>query len=166
MCLELGLRFVCANKSVAGGPDVTLKPPTLVKTIPGDGNCLFRALSYVITGSQRQHFQIRRLIVEHLRTEENCIHLIPNYITDDTIEEYIQRTLMDRAGRWGSTAKMLVLAHMVGANVASFNTHDEHYHVLSPGVIDCEEYPQDDSRPTIYVAYTHGNHFNVVLSQD
>ena len=73
---------------------------------------------------------------------------------------------MDRAGRWGSTAEMLVLAHMVGVNVASFNSDDEHYHVLSPRVIDCEKYPQDDSRPTIYVAFTHGNHFNVVLSQD
>ena len=76
VCRELGLRFVCANKCVAGGPDVRLKPPTLVKRIQGDGNCLFCALSYVITGSQRQHSQIRRLIVQHLRTEENCIHLM------------------------------------------------------------------------------------------
>ena len=46
---------------------------------------------------------------------------------------------MERAGSWGSTGEILVLAHMVGVNVASFNTDDEHYHVLSPGVIDCEE---------------------------
>ena len=59
-----------------------------------------------------------------------------------------------------------MLAHMVGVNVASFNTDDEHYHVLSPGVIDCEEYPQADSRPSIYVAFAHGNHFHMVLSQE
>ena len=56
-----------------------------------------------------------------------------------------------------------MLAHMVGVNVASFNTDDEHYHVLSPGVINCEEYPQADP---IYVAFAHGNHFHVVLSQE
>ena len=33
VCRELGLRFVCANKCVAGDPDVRLKPPTLVKRI-------------------------------------------------------------------------------------------------------------------------------------
>ena len=50
VCLEHGLRFVCANKSIAGGPNVKLKRPTSVRRISGDGNCLFRALCYVITG--------------------------------------------------------------------------------------------------------------------
>ena len=38
--------------------------------VRGDGNCLFRALCYVITGSERQHFKLRSLIIEHLRSTD------------------------------------------------------------------------------------------------
>ena len=98
-CRELGLRFVCANKCVAGGPDVRLNPPTLVKSIRllCPELCNNRVTTATLSNTP-----------SHNATEENCIHLMPIYITDDTIEEYIQRTLMDRAGRWGSTAEMLL----------------------------------------------------------
>ena len=45
-CQELGLRFVKANGSRSGGPDVVLRRPSHGKSVPGDGNCLFRSLSY------------------------------------------------------------------------------------------------------------------------
>ena len=56
MCAVMGLRFICANDVSPGGPDIALRHPnirTLVNTI-GDGNCMFRAFSYIITGSQTQ----------------------------------------------------------------------------------------------------------------
>ena len=43
------LTFVRANECEPGGLDVLLKPPTLIKSIGKDGNCLFRALSYAVT---------------------------------------------------------------------------------------------------------------------
>ena len=55
---------------------------------------------------------------------------------------------------------------MAGVNIASYNTTERQYHFQNPGVIDINHaYPDDNSRPCIYVEYT-GNHFNVVLSQD
>ena len=36
----------------------------------GDGNCLFRAISYCITGSQQQHGIIRGYIVNHMLTSQ------------------------------------------------------------------------------------------------
>ncbi|XP_049429859.1 uncharacterized protein LOC125887232 [Epinephelus fuscoguttatus] len=38
------------------------------KSIAGDGNCFFRALSYAISGSENGHMKLRRGIVEHLET--------------------------------------------------------------------------------------------------
>ena len=72
---------------------------------------------------------------------------------------------MDRNYTWVTHNEMIVLAHMVGVNMASYNTVDKYYHFMSPGLIDIHAYPEDNSRPTIYVAYT-GDHFNMVLSQD
>ena len=67
VCHELGLRFVCANACDEGGPNVKLGHPTFGHRIIGDGNCLFRAFSYIITGAEDQHIELRCRIVEHLQ---------------------------------------------------------------------------------------------------
>ena len=89
VCQQLSLRFVCANKCSAGGPGIALNYPTSVHRIQGDGNCLFRALSYVITGTERQHLRLRHAIVRHLRSTEECHSLLGGYIRELTIEDYI-----------------------------------------------------------------------------
>ena len=63
ICRDLGLNFIEANECVPGGADVRLKPPTSIRSIGGDGNCLFRALSYAVTGSESQHHVVCRQIV-------------------------------------------------------------------------------------------------------
>jgi len=51
-----------------GRPDLVLTRPDLrsIKKIRGDGNRLFRALSYIITGSEDQHLEIRCAITAHM----------------------------------------------------------------------------------------------------
>ena len=165
LCDELHLHFVCDNGCSLGGADVPLGHPTSIHHIRGDGNCLFRALCYAITGSERQHFRLRNAIVRRMRCTEACTSLIGGYITDLTIQQYIERTQMDRNYVWGSQNELLAFAHMTGVNIASYNTIDRQYSYFKPGVIDINAFPDDNSRPTIYLEYT-GNHFNVVLSQD
>ena len=94
--LQYVSRFVCTP----GGPDVVLTRPNLrrLRTIMGDGNCLFRALAYIITGSENQHYKIRTLIISHMLSNS---HMVigngpdgrANYASGmqdhDTIEEYI-----------------------------------------------------------------------------
>ena len=43
---------------------------TTPKTQPidGDGNCMFRSVSYVITGSQEHHLGVRAKTLEHMET--------------------------------------------------------------------------------------------------
>ena len=163
VCQELGLRFVCANACDVGGPDVKLRPPTFGHRILGDGNCLFRAFSYLITRAEDQHFELRCRIVERLTSVGH--RLLVNYISEATLQQYITNSRMDRQGTWGTIVEMLVLAYMVGVNVYSYNLNDWNYLNFSPGVIDYETYPENYARHGIYFIYT-GNHFNVVLSQE
>ena len=37
-----------------------------LKRIAGDGNCLFRAISYIITGSEQQHSRLRDTLVGYM----------------------------------------------------------------------------------------------------
>ena len=96
-CQHLGMQFVRANGSTPGGSDVPLTFPARCRTIEGDGNCLFRALSHAITGSERQHSRLRSATVEHMRSlrlsglnqslEANVLGL--------SVEEHLARTRMD-----------------------------------------------------------------------
>ena len=51
-----------------GGPDVILTLPDTfhLRRIGGDGNCLFRAMFFIITGYESQHFEIRTSIIAHM----------------------------------------------------------------------------------------------------
>ena len=57
--------MICLRES--GGPDVLTLPDTFhLRRIGGDGNCLFRAMSFIITGSESQHFEICTSIIAHM----------------------------------------------------------------------------------------------------
>ena len=67
-CERLGLLFCRPNGVGPGGLNVPLTRPTKFMTIVGDGNCLFRSFSLILTGSEEQHLAIRGAIIQHMRT--------------------------------------------------------------------------------------------------
>ena len=87
--------------------DVPLRTPRSMHHIQGDGNCLFCAFSYAITGSERQHFFLRRAIIQYVRTTDECMRLLEGHIVDDvTFDDYIQRTRIDKEGTWGHKPRL------------------------------------------------------------
>ena len=113
--------------------------------IKGDGNCLFRALCYIMIGSEEEHILLRRLIVHYMRSTAECSSLFSNYTEGEyaKIDEYIKDVKMDTAGTWGTTVEMLALAYMLGVNIVSYNANDLAYQLYFPGVIDFEAYGKD-----------------------
>ena len=73
---------------------------------------------------------------------------------------------MDRDGSWGTTAEVITLAHMLGVNIVSYNSDQLQYQVYSPGIIDFDAYQEYNSRPSMYIMFVNGNHFNVMMSQE
>ena len=130
-CNQLGLRFVRSFMCVSGGPDVILTRPitSSLKKIGGDGNCLFRSLCYIITGSQAQHFELRTAIVAHMLSIPHLLcglgsdgHRNYFYGYHDSIEAYLARTNMAADGTWGTDTEMCVLAHLLNTVVYNFNS--------------------------------------------
>ena len=39
---------------------------TTLRNTYGDGNCLFRAFSYIITGSENQHLEVRDALLSYI----------------------------------------------------------------------------------------------------
>ena len=57
------------KRDVQGSRERPLTRPDMrrVKRVMGDGNCMFRALSLVVTGNEDQHHAIRTRIVQNMR---------------------------------------------------------------------------------------------------
>ena len=68
-CDILNLKFVAAARILPGSPTTPLsdeRVPNSTLDVPGDGNCLFYALSYLITGSISQHYELRKAILSNM----------------------------------------------------------------------------------------------------
>ena len=52
-CASLGLQFDRSNGASPGSGNLPLTHPDKIKTIVGDGNCMFRSLSYILSRVQR-----------------------------------------------------------------------------------------------------------------
>ena len=77
-CQAMGLKFVKPNGVSPGSGDTPLTQPDMrsIKKILGDGNCMFRALSRIVTGSQDQHSVIRAKMVQHM-CDDACTYCGP-----------------------------------------------------------------------------------------
>ena len=98
LCRQLGLHFIKSNGCIKGETDVPLRAPRSMHRIQGDGNCLFHAFSYAITGSERQPLFQRRAIIHYMRTTEECMEA-PCRSIDDC-------TRIDEESIWGSQTEM------------------------------------------------------------
>lgn len=84
-----------------------------LKEIGGDGNCLFRALSDQLYGTEQQHAQLRHDAVEHIRVNAEFFKF---YIEDDEpIADYL--ATMAKDGIWGGQLEMTALAEKMHFNV-------------------------------------------------
>ena len=163
MCAILGLNFVRSNRLGGGGPDVILTRPLAVKRIGGDGNCLFRCLSYVLTGSQEQYHEVRTKICDHLVTIAHFMleHHLPSRFT--SIDQYFEETHMNRNYVWGSEIEMLTFAHLTNTNVFSYDTEYDRYTVYTPCNVDLS-LEKDLTTRSVYLKYSNRVHFEVVVS--
>lgn len=68
MCNILNLNIIEQINSIESKP---LNFPTVFRDVRGDGNCLFRSLSYCITGSEDSHYKIRKQILNVIIIKSN-----------------------------------------------------------------------------------------------
>ncbi|KAK3857877.1 hypothetical protein Pcinc_018587 [Petrolisthes cinctipes] len=145
ICNNSGGRLVFKKKSGPSGKiNKTFKntsEPHTVKEIEGDGNCLFRALSFAITGEEDQHAVVRSLICDFIACTEN-----------------IQAESMRNDKVWGTTTEILAAANMFNVNVCVWAKYGPKltWHIHRPNVEEVVE-------ESVYLKNKAGTHFNVVI---
>ena len=105
LCQQLGLSYQRANRFGCGGLNCAPTLPDLrtVRCIVGDGNCLFSALSHIVTGSE--HMPVHTAIVDHM---VDIAHLLLGvHVQQSSIQAYIQDSQMSLDGTYGTNMDSL-----------------------------------------------------------
>ncbi|XP_071131126.1 reticulocyte-binding protein homolog 2a-like [Mytilus edulis] len=94
-------------------------PPSTTKSITGDGNCLFRAISYALSNRQEFYGNIRKAIVDHLirNAEMFKSFLQPRF---KTVEEHIQTLQMKENNVWGTELEILACADLLKTDIYTY----------------------------------------------
>ena len=94
-------------------PSKPLGTPSRLFQILGDGNCLFQALSYAVTGRQVYHTQMRAQIINHMKHIEHF--LLPHI--NSSLDNYLANSQMARNGVWGTDIKILSAASLLSIDI-------------------------------------------------
>ena len=188
MCEQLGLTYRGPNGVTPGGPDVVLRRPTSFRSTDDDGNCLFRSLCYIITGSEADHMIVRAAIIGHMRAIaphiwEGFLRALVNGLTEDErrarnwhiavpsdtldadsgVQLYITATGMDRSKVWGSEVEIMTLANLLDTPIASYVWGQgwmQYNPMFVHGMMDSTV---DPDQPVMYLRH-HRRHYDVVRS--
>lgn len=93
-------------------------PPAYTHSVASDGNCLFRALSFYLTGgSERSHAILRSKVAGFLMRHSNKFRLLYGMSVSEW-ERYVKDISLD--GVWGSDKELHAVATMLDADIWTF----------------------------------------------
>ncbi|XP_071943845.1 uncharacterized protein [Antedon mediterranea] len=161
MCKEVGIHCEHTDMNCGINRASQIGHPLQITNITGDGNCFYRAISYIISGTEDNHLLLRRAITNHLlETDDLFINTFSHEYR--SVKEYVfKKRVMDN-GTWASNTEISAMANFLNTDIYSFNDQLLTWQLFSakkPGRID--DVTTDNG---IYILYTMNVHFNVVES--
>uniref|UniRef100_A0A914PCH5 OTU domain-containing protein n=1 Tax=Panagrolaimus davidi TaxID=227884 RepID=A0A914PCH5_9BILA len=133
------------------------------KDVRGDGNCGYRALSYLLTGSQDFHWQIRMRVMEHVVQNHKMFWMegadgYPAYVSSyNTLVKYPKARGVQRK-HWASDIDFLGFARLANINVYLYNPPDRQYNYSRCFPL-IKEGKWDKEDGAFFVEWVNENHF-------
>jgi OTU domain-containing protein 3 len=127
-----------------------------VKRVEGDGNCLFRAFSDQLCGTEDEHWSFRCQAADSLRANPDDFAPFVDLDEFDSFDDYVAS--MACLGEWGDHLVVLALSRALRVNVC--------IHQLDQPRWEISNYGPD--RRAVHLSYHDGSHYNSVrlLSDD
>ena len=119
-CNLLGIQFQqpTDQNSTMAGQKLRDFEPLKCDTIEGDGNCLFRCLSKVISGSEEYHAKVRGEICRYMLSDgKDIIGWYFTQILSTTPSDYLNNTCMYDNGIWGTDAELVTASALLQADI-------------------------------------------------
>ena len=156
-CSALDLPLIVKHKNCSEMVKPLEKPSKLYRIV-GDGNCLFRALSYAITGRQNYHSLIREKIVQHMRHNEHALLAHMN----GSVNEYLARTGMRNQHVWGTDIEIIAASSLLETDIYVYTKVGFLYKWQRFSSSILSGYPAKNVGG-LYLQNTSGVHYDIVL---
>lgn len=123
-----------------------------IKDIPGDGNCLFRALGDQIEGDHTSHMRHRRETVKYMRDHRSDFE--PFMEDNISFDKHLQE--LSKLSTYGGNDSIVAFARNHGVNVVIHQLNEPRW------VIYGEEYSKNGQVRELHVSYHNGEHYSSV----
>ena len=124
-----------------------------------DGNCLFRAISHQLYGTQEYHMIIRKRCCDYLQLERNYFEaFVGNKEGNFTLSDYIRLMRKDR--EWGGNMELIALTELYRKTIEVYHSGPQPDHVF--GI----NYSEDEKEEPIRLHYRGRNHYESLLTQN
>ena len=125
--------------------------------ILGDGNCFFRAISYLLLGQEVKQGVIRARIIEYI-VDPNNFDKLRSYIPQHNLsgEAYIQGEAMADLTTWATEIELFACAQLSDKDVVCY-CHRKWLRYPASGN------PRKPTRNAFFISNKRGNHFNPVI---
>jgi len=145
---------------------IPLSVPATVKKIAGDGNCLFRSISFCLTGSEKHHGRLRQALMYYYMFKLDA-GKVRHHLADTTMTGYEKHyKSVGQNGTWGTDADILAFSSYLNIEINVYGKRgtsgDWCWYTFKPDV-----YGASRECPTafgLYIQNTNGNHYDVVTA--
>ena len=132
--------------------------PKKTKRICGDGNCFFRSISYIITGTEENHSNLRKATSLHLG-EMNIV--ARKKFLDEEPKVYLERSKMANDKVWATEKEIFTIASLLSGDVFVYSEHGNGFSWLR---YPCSGNFEEVSETSFAIVHKNSNHFEPVLS--
>ena len=124
-CRILGLSFIRSNYMYIKRTECVKigieQAPSATYRIKGDGNCFFRSLSQVLTGSQDVHEEVRLLVTSFMEHNATIPEFAGMLVSNESMEQYLKRTKMQSLNTWATEMEIMSAVAMLNTTIYCFS---------------------------------------------
>ena len=116
-CEAFGLELHRANTKHGNDPlSININPASSSTVrIVGDGNCFFRTLSHIATGSQENYPELRLMLTSFMRVNDYLLKSVLD--RNESISAYPERTGMENQRVWATEVEIFATATMLQTEI-------------------------------------------------
>lgn len=123
-----------------------------IKDIPGDGNCLFRALGDQIEGEHTSHARHRRETVRYMRDHRSDFE--PFMEDNVSFDKHLEQ--LSKLSTYGGNDSIVAFAHNHGVNIVIHQLNEPRW------VIYGGDYSKNGQARELHISYHNGEHYSSV----
>ncbi|XP_066289123.1 uncharacterized protein, partial [Branchiostoma lanceolatum] len=145
-----------------GHGNIALQGPVKHSKMVGDGSCFYRCISYLITGVQSYHADVRRFVTAHMQAVDAEVYemWLPDGVS---IGQYFHERRPEHLDTWATDVEIFATSHCLGLPIFVYSKWGDR------GGWKWQKYFDDrgavlDSEQALYIDNIHEVHYDVVTA--